>query len=96
MRPTLQFLAVYLGVFKTLTGEHGRTRLREISRLKDIIMYFDRKKPASEIQRFGSKLHLKLKNFSRPAGFFTKMLRFDENFQRNLLATLKIALDQKT
>jgi hypothetical protein len=41
------------------------------------------KKSASEIQRFGSKLHLKLKNFSQPAGFFTKMLRFDENFQQN-------------
>jgi hypothetical protein len=41
-----------------------------------------------------SKLHLKLKNFFQPAGFFTKMLRFDEkqrNFQQNPLATLKIA-----
>jgi hypothetical protein len=34
----------------------------------------------------------KLKNFFQPAGFFTEMLRFDKKFQRNLLATLKIAL----
>jgi hypothetical protein len=45
------------------------------------------------------KLHLKLLNFFQPAGFFTEMLHFDKKiakFQRNLLATLKIALDQKT
>jgi hypothetical protein len=28
-------------------------------------------------------LHVKLKIFSRPAGFVAKMLRFDENFHRN-------------
>jgi hypothetical protein len=102
MRLTLQFFSCIFRHFKNaLTGEHGRTRLREILHIKGIYVYFDRKKnPASEIQRFASKLHLKLKIFSRPAGFFTKMLRFDENFQRNfqrnLLVTLKIALDQKT
>jgi hypothetical protein len=29
------------------------------------------------------KLHLKLKNFFQPAGFFTEMLRFDKKNQRN-------------
>jgi hypothetical protein len=29
------------------------------------------------------KLHLKLKNFFQPAGFFTEMQRFDKKFQRN-------------
>jgi hypothetical protein len=47
------------------------------------------------------KLHLKLKIFFQPAGFFTEMLRFDKKFQRNFseislqVATLKIVLDQK-
>jgi hypothetical protein len=40
-----------------------------------------------------------VEEFFQPAGFFTKMLRFHKkilwNFQRNLLATLKIAFDQK-
>jgi hypothetical protein len=48
-------------------------------------MYFNFKKsPAPETPRFGVKLHLKLKNFFQPAGFFTEMLRFDKKFQRNL------------
>jgi hypothetical protein len=64
-------------------------------------MYFPWKKnPACSRLAQQRKLHLKLKNFFQPAGFFTEMLRFDKKnsakFQRNLLATLKIALDQKT
>jgi hypothetical protein len=47
-------------------------------------MYFNLKKsPAPETPRFGVKLHLKLKNFFQPDGFFTEMLRFDKKFQRN-------------
>jgi hypothetical protein len=47
-------------------------------------MYFNLKKsPAPETPRFGVKLHLKLKNFFQPAGFFTAMLRFDKKNQRN-------------
>jgi hypothetical protein len=51
------------------------------------------KNPASLAQL--RKLHLKLKNFFQPAGFFTEMLRFDKKFQRNLLATLKKLLPIK-
>jgi hypothetical protein len=47
-------------------------------------MYFNFKKClATETPRFGVKLHLKLKNFFQPAGFFSEMLCFDKKSQRN-------------
>jgi hypothetical protein len=58
------------------------------------------KNPASLRLAELRKLHLKLLNFFQPAGFFTKMLRFDKKISeisaKFLLATLKISLDQKT
>jgi hypothetical protein len=41
------------------------------------------KNPASLRLAELRNLHLKLLNFFQPAGFFTKMLRFDKQIQRN-------------
>jgi hypothetical protein len=42
------------------------------------------KNPASPRLAQLRKLHLKLKNFFQPAGFFTEMLRFDKKIHRNI------------
>jgi hypothetical protein len=77
-------LAVFLGILKTLSQENMDEHAFGKYCISKVYMFtLTEKNPASEIQRFASKLHLKLKNFSRPAGIFTKMLRFDEKFQRN-------------
>jgi hypothetical protein len=45
MRLILQFFSCIFRHFKNaLTGEHGRTRLREIMHMKGLHVYFDRKK----------------------------------------------------
>jgi hypothetical protein len=71
-------------VFVTaLTGHNGPQRQCDISRLKALIMYFHWKKSSLPQVAQLRKLHLKLLNFFEPAGFFTKMLRFENKFQRN-------------
>jgi hypothetical protein len=90
-----------LGAFKTLsqdsTAQHAD--MTYISESPGHVLSQE-KNPACPRLAQLRKLHLKLKKFFQPAGFFTEMLRFDKKFQRkfqrNLLATLKIALDQKS
>jgi hypothetical protein len=57
------------------------------------------KNPASLRLAQLRKLHLKLLNFFQPAGFFTKMLRFDKKIQRNFseisLQLLKLLMIKK-
>jgi hypothetical protein len=85
MRATLQFFSCIFGCFlNALTGHNAPQRQCDISFLKALVMYFHWKKnPAFLRLAELRKLHLKLLNFFQPAGFFTKMLRFDKKNQQN-------------
>jgi hypothetical protein len=75
------FLAVYLGVFKTLS-QAGTAMWRIISESPGHVLSLE-KNPASP--SWGNCIW-NCWIYGRPAGFFTKMLRFDKKFQRNFSA----------
>jgi hypothetical protein len=86
-----RFLAVYLGVFKTLsqdTTPHNANVTYHFWKPGHVLS--QEKNPAWPRLAQLRKLHLKLNNFFQPASFFTEMLGFDKNNQRNFSELLSI------
>jgi hypothetical protein len=84
MRLILQFFSCDFMVFLNRSRKHnGPQRQCDITfESPDHVLSLG-KNPACPRLAQLRKLHLKLLNFFQPAGFFTKMLRFDKKFQRN-------------
>jgi hypothetical protein len=79
MRATLQFFSCIFGCFKNALA----ARQCDVSFLKALVMYSVlslEKNPASPSWK---NCIWNCWIYGRPAGFFTKMLRFDKKFQRN-------------
>jgi hypothetical protein len=84
MRATLQFLAVYLGVFKTLSQDTTAHNIDVTYQFwKPWSCTFTGKKSSLPEAGPAEEIAFEIAEFFQPATFFTEMLRFDKKIQRN-------------